>query len=593
MKKGILTIVCALALLFTAHAQKDPCNPGDTIPPCPQQGCLRPDCKCPPEPPPGPRMPVVAPMDPNEIIGPKGFDSLKWVSAKATLPYKILFENDPDFATAPAQKVIIYCPLHPNINPSSLRLGDFGFGSFNFSVPANSSTFSRRLDVKDSLGVFVDVTAGLDIANRRAFWIFESIDPATGLAGTVNASKGFLPINDSLTHKGEGYVTFTVIANRNTATRDSINKQASIIFDVNEPIATNITLNLIDAVAPVSAVQPLPSLVDNVFTISWAAQDDSLGSGVKEYALYYSKNNGPFVLHQKNIDSTHLTFTGDKGATYAFYTIATDNTGNEEVPKTAGEQLVTVKGEGLLVSARAFLQGGYTPATGLMVDSLRTLQLLPQSDPYRSLGFTAINNTLVETTKAGVLDSIEIKGITDWVWIELRNSSNPAQVVANRAALIRRDGSIVDMDGYSPVFFNKITEGNYYIAVRHRNHFGVMTATALTLTKTSTATIDFTNPATATWGTDAQRNQNGVMLMWAGDINRDRFIKYNGSANDKVLILAKVGLANPNNILTLYDINDLNLDGKVKYNGSANDKTIILNNVGIATPNNILTEQIP
>lgn len=585
----MVVLFCCIA----ASAQKGECDPGDPAP-CPgKMGCLQPNCDCPPEPPPGPGIPVLAPMDPNEIIGPKGFDSMKWVSVKATLAYKILFENDPDFATAPAQKVIIYCPLHPHINPSSLRLGDFGFGPFNFTVPPNSSTFSRRLDVKDSLGVWVDVTAGLDIANRRAFWIFESIDPATGLASTVSASKGFLAINDSLTHKGEGYVTFTVITNKNASTRDSINKQASIIFDVNEPIATNIAINIIDAVAPISAIQPLPSLVDNTFTISWTAQDDSLGSGVKEYALYYSKNNGPYTLYKKNIDSTHITFTGDKGAVYSFYTIATDHTGNEEAPKSAGEQLVTIKGEGLLVAARAFLQGGYTASTGLMIDSLRTLQLLPNADPYRSLGFTAINNAVIETAKPGVLDSIEIKGITDWVWLELRSSSNPAQVIANRSALIRRDGHIVDMDGYSPVFFNKVAEGDYYMAVRHRNHFGVMTAAPLTLSKTSAAAVDFTSPATATWGTNARRNQDGVMLLWAGDINKDGMIKYNGSANDKVLILARVGIANPNNILTLYDATDLNLDGKVKYNGSANDKTIILNNVGIATPNNILVEQLP
>ena len=582
-------LVCSLS----AMAQRDPCSPGDPTPPCPQMGCNQPQCDCPPPPPAGPGIPVLAPKDPNEIIGPRGFDSLKWVSAKATLSYKILFENDPDFATAPAQKVIIYCPIHPNINPNSLRLGDFGFGPFNFSVPPNSSTFSRRLDVKDSLGVFVDVTAGLDLANRRAFWILESIDPATGLANTVAANGGFLPVNDSLTHKGEGYVTFTVIANRNTNTRDSINKQASIIFDVNEPIATNTTINIIDALAPVSSVAPLPSLVDNVFTISWTAKDDTLGSGVKEYALYYSKNNGPYTLHQKHIDSTHLSFTGEKGATYSFYTLATDHTGNEEAPKTTGEQFVSVKGEGLLVAARAFLQGGYNASNGMMIDSLRSLLLLPATEPYRALGFTAVNNPTIATAKAGVLDSVEAKGITDWVWLELRNSSNPTQVVANRAALIRRDGSIVDMDGYSPVFFNKVTEGNYYLAIRHRNHFGVMTAAPLALSKTSAAAIDFTNPATATWGTDAQRNQNAVMMMWAGDINKDGFIKYNGSANDKVSILAKIGLANPNNILTLYDVNDLNLDGKVKYNGSANDKTIILSNVGIATPNNILVEQLP
>ena len=34
-------------------------------------------------------------------------------------------------------------------------------------------------------------------------------------------------------------------------------------------------------------------------------------------------------------------------------------------------------------------------------------------------------------------------------------------------------------------------------------------------------TIDFTNPATPTYGTDAQKNEGGVMVMWGGDANQD------------------------------------------------------------------------
>lgn len=44
-------------------------------------------------------------VDPNEIIGPVGYDSVRWVSINDVLNYTILFENDPEFATANAQKV--------------------------------------------------------------------------------------------------------------------------------------------------------------------------------------------------------------------------------------------------------------------------------------------------------------------------------------------------------------------------------------------------------------------------------------------------------------------------------------------------------
>jgi RHS repeat-associated protein len=315
---------------------------------------------CPPPPPPGSQdsippqhptdefnIPIIRAKDPNEIIGPIGYDSLmKWVSIKATLPYKILFENDPEFATGPAQKVIVYCPIHTNINPNSLRLGDFGFGSFNFSVPANSSFYNNRLDVRDSLGVFVDVTSGLDITNRRAFWIFESIDPATGLAATLPANIGFLPVNDSITHRGEGYVNFTVIPNSNAHTRDSINHQASIVFDSNETIPTNIASNIIDAVAPTSSINPISSTVPPAFTFSWSGNDDPTGSGIRSYDLYVSKNSGPFVLELANIDSNSHYFVGEPGSSYNFYIRATDHTGNKEADKPGGDKMVTVIGAG-------------------------------------------------------------------------------------------------------------------------------------------------------------------------------------------------------------------------------------------------------
>lgn len=592
MKFSILLFQFLLLLSYNLYAQKPPC-PGKGNP---DGNFGRPEIIEIVDPETGEviHIVVIAPRDPNEIIGPKGYDStIKWVSVKDNLPYKILFENDPAFATAPAQKVIIYMPIHPNLNPYALRIGDFGFGKFLFSVPPNTSAYTQRLDVKDSLGVLVDVTAGLDVSNRRAFWIFESIDPKTGLAATLPANAGFLPVNDSTKANGEGFVTLTLRAASSAHTRDSISAQASIIFDLNDPLLTNVEANVIDAVAPVSKLNSLPATVRGAFTISWSGKDDSLGVGVHYYDLYVSKNNSAFSLYRDKIDSTSAVFTGDPSATYSFYTLATDFTGNKEAPKSKGEGNVTVKGTGVLLSAKAFLQGPYTAVTATMTDSLRAKAMLPFSSPYTSPVFTAVGNTTPEAVAAGVFDSTGDKGVTDWIWLELRNSTNPSQVAATRAALLRRDGSVVDMDGFSPVYFNNVAMGNYYVAIRHRNHFGVMTATAIALNDTLSTTVDFTSPATATYGTNAQRNMNGTMVMWAGDINSDKRIAYNGASNDKVLILQKVGVANPNAVVSLYDVTDLNLDGVIKYNGAANDKTIILNNVGVGTPNNVITQQLP
>jgi hypothetical protein len=324
-------LIFSFFLFFTINvvlAQKQ-CSPGDPNPPCSQMGCAAPDCKCGPG---GPqvKIPVIGGYDPNLIIGPAGYDSLlKWVSSGALLPYRILFENDPDSATAPARKVIIYLPIHPNINPSSLRLGDFGFGSFVFSVPDNTTIYTNRLDVRDSLGLFVDITAGLDISNRRAFWIFESIDPATGLSSTLSPDEGFLPINDTTLHNGEGFVTLTLQCMPNVQTRDTIFKKASIIFDDNEAIETNIEKNTIDAKGPQSTMT-LGTVIQDTIHLYWTGADDASGSGIKDYSLYVSENNGPFTLYKKEITATHEAYPAVAGNVYCFFTRARDNTGNYE-----------------------------------------------------------------------------------------------------------------------------------------------------------------------------------------------------------------------------------------------------------------------
>ncbi|MCB9251429.1 MAG: M4 family metallopeptidase [Flavobacteriales bacterium] len=276
---------------------------------------------------------ITCSYDPNDIIGPPSFGDEKWVSINATLPYKIRYENDPKFATGPAQKVTIDHVLDSNVDLTSFRLGSFGFKDYIFNVPKNSSYYTERLDIRDSFNIYLDVVAGIDISTRKAFWVFESIDPNTGLPPTD--ARGYLAINDTITHKGEGFVNYTIKPKSTSKTGDSIRAKAVIVFDDNPEVLTPKIHNLIDAKPPVSAIQPMPSVVDStIVPIKLAGQDDAGGSGLESYNVFVSENHGTYKLALEQITDSIAYFKGNFGSSYRAYSQAVDNTGNTEDTKT-------------------------------------------------------------------------------------------------------------------------------------------------------------------------------------------------------------------------------------------------------------------
>lgn len=288
----------------------------------------------------GLEIPVVAPVDPNEIIGPEGYidaDSVRWVSTDATLGYTVYFENDPEFATANAQRVEIRCALEKNADIYSFGLGTFGFGNMVFSVEDAPAIYQTRLDVRDSLDIYVDVVAGIDVQKREAFWLFSSIDPKTNLP-PLEADKGFLPVNDKEKHNGEGYVSFVMKAKSGVASGDSVKAQASIVFDTNEAIPTNVWKNTLDGVAPTStfaatAQKDRPTFHDFRFD----AKDDEKGSGVRQVTVYLSRNKEPYKECAVCTPDSIWTFEAESGSEYAFYTQAEDFAGNKEELKEKAE----------------------------------------------------------------------------------------------------------------------------------------------------------------------------------------------------------------------------------------------------------------
>lgn len=246
-------------------------------------------------------------------------------------------------------------------------------------------------------------------------------------------------------------------------------------------------------------------------------------------------------------------------------------------------------GTSLMVSARVFLEGAFDGQEAM--EPLIPRSLLPLREPYRALGFTHVRGGSESTTGA-VMQMQGPGAIIDWVLVELRDPQNPAQIIATRSGLLKADGWITDTDGQSPLRFPGLFMGQYHVAVRHRNHLGIMSEAPLYL-GSQTIPIDFTGPNYGTYGMNAQKELNGVRMLWAGDVNRDGALKYVGQNNDRDPILVTLGGSTPNNTITGYEPEDIDLDGVVKYIGQGNDRDPILVNVGGATPNSVRQAQLP
>jgi len=257
---------------------------------------------------------------------------------------------------------------------------------------------------------------------------------------------------------------------------------------------------------------------------------------------------------------------------------------------------------GIKLSLKTFLQGSYDAVNENMKDDLRASNHFSQQEPFSQLGHTVLGSLQLNP------ELLSIEGnnaIIDWVLFELRDKNNPATIIASIAALLQQDGNIADpLTGSSNISINDLDADDYYVAIRHRNHLGIMTAQAVSLSNVNT-TIDFTDPNTAVWGSNARLISNGKAMMWAGDSNHDGKLIAAGPENDINSIFSEILLEpentgfNSNYILSTYSSSDVNLDGKVIKAGDQNDENIIRGDV-LLNPNNtsfsnnyIVEEQLP
>lgn len=190
-----------------------------------------------------------------------------------------------------------------------------------------------------------------------------------------------------------------------------------------------------------------------------------------------------------------------------------------------------------MLKIKTMLAGPYDPASGKMSTFLH--DKLPYTDPY--LG----TETITATASTWV----------DWVLVQLRNPSDPLEILGEKAAILHEDGHLVDVNGRDEVDFVGIEESSAFVVIYHRNHLPVMTEQPVSLAQLATDPLDFTDPNLVIYGTETRELIGGLACMVPGDANDD------GSVDDA----DRMGwtLQNGTEVAYQQSQSDFNLDGVV------------------------------
>jgi hypothetical protein len=152
-----------------------------------------------------------------------------------------------------------------------------------------------------------------------------------------------------------------------------------------------------------------------------------------------------------------------------------------------------------------------------MNDFLRISDLIPTTDPYAQ-GATVDTMRLNDQAN-------DDEDIDDWVLVQLYDTVGTGNggygsLVGEQAALLRRDGFIVDPATDLPLVFSGVSNDAYHVIVKHRNHLAIGTDVAINLSSSVTL-VDFFNGAVAAFNGVVNTSTSGKTLMISGNTTGD------------------------------------------------------------------------
>lgn len=287
---------------------------------------------------------LVNSYDPNEMIGPSGYDDqAHYIKPIHQMPYMITFENKSS-ATAPAHEVFVTDVLDASkYDFSTFSFTGFGWAEQSYTVGGSKTKeFTRDItyNVKGQ-DILVRVTGQFDEKTGTIYWSFVSLKKNGD--EIEDPDLGFLvPNNDN--RDGEGFVSFVIEHKANPANGSTISNKATIVFDANDPIVTNTYVNTFDTDYPSSQITKVEEK-DGKLVVTVSGSDAT--SGIGSYQVYAFKNGGEAEHVATITEGNQATFKCDSGTKYGLCVIATDNVGWNEPKDIKAETEVMTSGTGI------------------------------------------------------------------------------------------------------------------------------------------------------------------------------------------------------------------------------------------------------
>ena len=253
-------------------------------------------------------------------------------------------------------------------------------------------------------------------------------------------------------------------------------------------------------------------------TLSWTCTDPD--GGPLTYDVYFGTTSNPPLVSGNQTGTSYSPSQLNNSTTYYWKIVAKNNQGGTTASPVWNFSTVSAGGNGgdtTAVTAKimVFLEGPYT--NNVMSTALSNNSLVPTSQPYNTQPWNYSGGETVSNVPTNVVD---------WVLLELRSGTSASMVVARRAAFLRNDGMVVDLNGQTGILFPGVQSGQYYIVIRHRNHLAIMSRNSVLLTDSSSI-YDFTTSENKAYGNQPMKSLgSGKFGLFAADGNA------NGSVNN-------------------------------------------------------------
>lgn len=407
---------------------------------------------------------------------------------------------------------------------------------------ASGVTFEKDANVTGAL----TLTNGLVNIGNNNF----TLGTATTIAGTPSASSMIVATGSGKVQKlwaGTGTFTFPVGDNTGTAEFSPV----TLTF------TSGTFNNAVTGVNLVNAAYNDPSITGSYLKRYWNITQSGISGFVCNAVYQYSLAD--VVGTEVNIASVQVL-----PAPLTAFSMA----------NVASHQLITngltsfgtfTGGPGYhMFHLTAFLEGPFN-GSNAMNTTLNANHLIPLSQPYnngKSWSYSGTEN--VGTIPADVVD---------WILVEVRQApsadlATSSTIQARRAGFIKSDGTIVDLDGTSPLNMGKpIINKPLFVVVRHRNHLSIMSSGALPPDENGIYNYDFSTALTQAYGSgNGYKSVASTFAMVAGDADKDGSI-YVSDYNNWAVNFGKTGV---------YEDFDIDMDGA----GFVSDYSAWANNYG-------------